>query len=102
MEPTPRRKRRTRRRNVIIASALTTTLTLSGAAAWAADRYLVQHVEIDDVAAYEAENSPVTVDDGADDTGDDEASTETVLTDTSYTSGETSVEISTVVEGSGD
>ncbi|WP_286794774.1 phosphodiester glycosidase family protein, partial [Microbacterium sp. UBA3394] len=29
-------------------------------------------------------------------------STETVLTDTSYTSGETSVEISTVVEGSGD
>lgn len=102
MEPTPRRKRRTRRRNVIIASALTTTLTLSGAAAWAADRYLVQHVEIDDVAAYEAENSPVTVDDGADDTGDDDASTETVLTDTSYTSGETSVEISTVVEGSGD
>ena len=104
MERSPRRHRRIRRirrRNVILASALTTTLTLSGAAAWAADRYLVEHVEIDDVAAYEAENSSVTVDDSgtAEEEGED---AEVVLTDTSYTDGQTSLEISTVVEGSGD
>ncbi|MFC6326108.1 phosphodiester glycosidase family protein [Microbacterium koreense] len=89
-------RRRPRRRTVIIASAVATVLTLSSAAAWAADRYVIAHVQIDDVAAYEAENSPTTVGetDGATDPGD------AVLTETSYTDGRATVEITKVVTGS--
>ena len=94
-------KRRTR--NTLIASGLVVALTGGGAAAWAVDRFLIEHVEIADVSAYEAENSTsdetsssTPVADGTD------AAAEAAVTDTSYTNGDTSVSITTVTEGSGD
>ncbi|KJL44913.1 hypothetical protein RS81_00381 [Microbacterium terrae] len=97
--------RRTRAK-ILLASGLAVVLTGGGAAAWAVDRFLVEHVEISDVSAYEAENSTVqtsdtTADDDATDAAADE-SAETVLTDTAYSDGATEVTISTVTSGSGD
>ncbi|MCX6500992.1 MAG: phosphodiester glycosidase family protein [Microbacterium sp.] len=95
-------KRRTR--NTLIASGLVVALTGGGAAAWAADRFLVEHVEIADVSEYEAQNS--TSDDTSSATTEatetTEETAEATVTDTSYTDGETSVTVSTVTEGSGD
>jgi hypothetical protein len=88
-------------RLALIASGVALTLGLGGTAAWALDRFVIPHVEIDDVAAYEAAHSTATADDATDTT----ASTGTAtITDTSYTSadGGTSVTISTVTTGSGD
>ena len=71
-------------------------LIVAGAVAyWALDEYLVRHVQIADVASYEAaagtEVEPAT-----------EASGEVEITDTTYRSDTTSITISTVVTGSGD
>ena len=46
------KKRRVRR--AIIASALALTVTAGGGTAWALDRFVIDHVEIADVSAYEA------------------------------------------------
>lgn len=93
-----------RTRNTLIASGLVVALTGGGAAAWAADRFLVEHVEIADVSEYEAQNS--TSDDTSSATTEatetTEKTAEATVTDTSYTDGETSVTVSTVTEGSGD
>ena len=82
------------RKRAIVAAALSLALVLpAGAGAvWALDRFVIQHVEITDVAAYEAENSTVaTVD----------ATSEAVTTATTYQSDTASISISTVVTGSG-
>ncbi len=50
---------RKKTRNLIIGSTLVVALSLGGGAAWALDRFVIQHVEVTDVAAYEAENSTV-------------------------------------------
>lgn len=63
---------------------------------WAAERFLVEHVEISDVSAYEAENSTTTDTPSA----TDSESTGTVSGST-YTNGSTSVTVSQVVTGSG-
>lgn len=77
------------------------TLTLGGGTAWALDRFVIPHVEISDVSAYEAAQS--SLDSGSDSTTDTEATdTDATTTDTSYTSDDTSVQISTVTTGSGD
>ncbi len=82
-------------RTGIIAGGLVVALALGGSAAWAADRYLIPHVEIADVSTYEAENSTV-----------DESQTAATgageVTGSEYTDGETSVSVSQVVTGSGD
>ena len=85
----------TRRRKVIVSTTIVTTLVLGGGSAWALDRFLIPHVEISGVSAYEAQNSTVVVDD----TG--ELSSEAVVTDTSYESNDASISISTMVTGSG-
>ena len=41
-------------RRAILAAGLALTLSAGGATAWALDRFVVQHVEIADVSAYEA------------------------------------------------
>ncbi len=73
-------------------------------AAWAVDRYLIEHVEIADVSAYEAASGAVDV---ASDSGATSSSTTTTgsaatLTDTTYTAGDTSITITTVTTGSGE
>lgn len=97
------KRRLTRKtRAIVIASGLTVLLVAGGGAAWAADRFLIEHVEITDVSEYEASQASATDSTEASET-DSGTSTEAVtLTDTSYSDGETSVTISTVVTGSGD
>ncbi|WP_298445420.1 phosphodiester glycosidase family protein [Gordonia sp. (in: high G+C Gram-positive bacteria)] len=78
-----------------VAAGCAAVLAATGsAAAWALDRFVIWHVEVTDVSQYEADNSTVQP------TTDDPATAE--LTDTSYTSGGTSITISTVTTGSGD
>lgn len=74
------------------------TLSAGGATAWALDRFVVPHVEISDVSAYQASQSGTT-------TGTSTASvstTGTVATDTSYVSGSSNISVSKVTTGSGD
>jgi hypothetical protein len=87
--PRPRRVRR-----AVISAAAVVTLAAGGGTAWALDRFVVDHVEISDVAAYEAQQS----------TGADASTLSTggTVTGSSYTSDGASVELSTVVTGSGD
>lgn len=85
---------RTRTR-IIIASSITLAVLLPVGAgtAWALDRFVIQHVQISDVDAYESENSTVTTVD---------SSSAAVTTATTYESDDASISISTVVTGSGD
>ncbi|MBH0109184.1 phosphodiester glycosidase family protein [Salinibacterium sp. NG22] len=89
-------KKPLRKRHIVIGSVLVLVLGLGSTAAWALDRFVIEHVEISDVAQYEADNSTTT---SAEPTT--ATSTEPVLTETSYTSGDANVTISTVVSGSG-
>ena len=93
------KKRRVRA--AFIASGLVVALSCGGAAAWAADRFLVEHVEIADVSEYEAQNSTAGTDSDAA-AATEPAAADTEVTDTSYTDGSTSIELSTVTSGSGD
>lgn len=43
-----------RARRAIIAGAVALTLSVGGATVWALDRFVVEHVQIADVSAYEA------------------------------------------------
>ncbi len=96
-----RRRRGGRIRTAVIAGVFVLLLTAGGAAAWAVDRFLIEHVEIADVSAYEAANSSVTsgADSGATSDGDEDATA--VVTDTTYTDDDSSITISTVTTGSG-
>lgn len=51
-DTTPRPRRRLRR--TLIGSAAALVVALGGTGAWALDRFVIDHVEISDVAAYEA------------------------------------------------
>lgn len=93
----PRRPKRRRLRNGLLAGGLVIVLAAGGTAAWAADRFLVEHVEIADVSTYEAENSTVQTDAAASAAD----TTEALVTDTSYTDGDTTITISKVTTGSG-
>jgi exopolysaccharide biosynthesis protein len=88
-----RRKARPTRR-AILAGALALTLSAGGATAWALDRFVVQHVEISNVSAYEAAQGVSSGTTAADSTAS--------VTDTSYTDDGTNIRISTVTTGGGD
>lgn len=94
-------RRRTHRvRRAVLAGTAALVIAAGGTAWWAADRFLIPHVEVADVAQYEAEHaSSVTASAGASDAVADPA--HVTLTDTSYSDGSTSVSISTVTTGSG-
>lgn len=84
-------QKRTRKRIIIASSiALGLLLPAGAGAAWALDRFVIEHVEISDVAAYEAENSTVTATQSPATAG---------TTATTYTSDDASISISTVVTG---
>ena len=91
---TTTQKRPRRRRTVIVSAALAAVLAAGGGAAWAADRFLVQHVSISDVSAYEAENSAVTE--------EVTATTNGTVDGTTYSSDQADITVSTVTTGSGD
>lgn len=95
---TPRRPQRHPRRIVTrILAGFVSVLTLAGCGAyWALDRYVIDHVQIGDVAAYEQQVTGTTTPPTTTDTST------AVVTATSYRSDTVSIEISTVVTGSGD
>ncbi|OAE02997.1 phosphodiester glycosidase family protein [Arthrobacter sp. OY3WO11] len=94
MTPQQTRQRKPgRARRAIIAGAVALTFSAGGATAWALDRFVVQHVEIADVSAYEASQTGSSVG------GSGGAA---VTTDTSYVSDSSNISISTVTTGSGD
>lgn len=82
-------------RRAVLAGAFAVVLGAGGTAAWAADRFLVEHVEVADVSAYEAANSTVPTSGAAASSGT------AVITDSSYSDGTKTVTISSVSEGSG-
>lgn len=97
----PVRPPRDRRRRRWLAFGLTLGLALpvGGAATWAADRFLLEHVVIDDVTSYEAAHSAGT------DTGTDTdagGTSDATVTDTGYTSDDTTITLETITTGSGD
>jgi exopolysaccharide biosynthesis protein len=100
----PRRPRRPARRP-LLAGVLTVALTVVGAGAWALDRFVIEHVEISDVSAYEASlSAPPTAGASSDSAPDVTSGTtsDAVITDTSLVSDDASITISTVTTGSGD
>jgi exopolysaccharide biosynthesis protein len=81
------------RRTFLLGGGAGFALLAGGGATWALGRYVVDHVEVSDVASYEAAQSVDAVD-TSDATG--------TFTDTSYSSRYCTIDISTVVTGSGD
>lgn len=91
----------------IIAGSVVLALTVTGGTAWALDRFVVPHVVVSDVAAYEAaQNATATATATPSATATDEATDATastpVTTATSYTSDDTSISITTYTQGTGD
>ncbi len=87
-------KKRSPVRRTVLVGTLALSLSLVGAGGWAVDRYLIEHVEISDVQAYEASHGAAS----SSVAGDDDA----VVTATSYASSSAGISISTVTTGSGD
>ncbi len=92
-----RKGRRTRR--AIVSAVLAVTLSAGGATAWALDRFVIPHAEITNVSEYEASQAGTTT---TTTSTSADTSASAVVTDTSYTSGDTGVTISKVTTGSGD
>ncbi|PZU46605.1 MAG: exopolysaccharide biosynthesis protein [Microbacterium sp.] len=93
-----------RLKHSLIAGGTVVALTLTGGAVWALDRFVIPHVVVSDVAAYEAEQSASTADTAttATTTEADATASTPVLTDTTYTSDDASITISTYTQGTGD
>ncbi|CAN7382132.1 phosphodiester glycosidase family protein [Arthrobacter sp. LjRoot78] len=103
MTPLTNEKRKGGRiRRAVVAGAVALTLSAGGATAWALDRFVVQHVEISDVSAYQASQSSTAADTTTESTAESSGTTAAVTTDTSYVSGRSNINISTVTTGSGD
>jgi hypothetical protein len=85
----PRRLRR-----ALLSAATVVTLAAGGGTAWALDRFVIDHVEIADVDAYEAAQS----------TGTDASALSAggTVTGSTYSSAGATVEVSSAVTGSGD
>lgn len=98
-EPAGRPPRRRRLRRSLLVSTLVLLLAVGGGSAWALDRFVVDHVEVADVQAYEAAQNGTTTTDDDDATGTGTGGT---VTGTTYESDDASISISTVVTGSGD
>jgi exopolysaccharide biosynthesis protein len=90
-------KKLSKRSRVVIGSSLVAVLVLGGGTAWALDRFVIEHVEVADVSAYEAANSTV-----ADTVTSTDGTVTTTETTSTYTSDDATITISTVVTGSGD
>ncbi|CAN5374430.1 hypothetical protein BH11ACT5_BH11ACT5_16510 [soil metagenome] len=72
-----------KKRLIILGATLAVLVPLGGGTAWALDRFVIQHVEISDVQAYEETNSTVTTTEAA-------------------AAADPAISVSTVVTGTGD
>lgn len=105
-------KPRRRWRRVVLTSAVVAVLAVGGSTAWALDRFVIPHVAIADVSAYEAEQAAGSSASGPSDTstsgstsgsaGSQGADASAVVTATSLSSSSSDITISTVTTGSGD
>lgn len=86
------RRRPTRRAVLLGIGGL--GLGLAGGAAWALDRFVLEHVEISDTSSYEAEQQGTA--------GTTLDTSDAELTSTGWSAGENSIEISTHTSGDGD
>ncbi|WP_426226614.1 phosphodiester glycosidase family protein [Pseudarthrobacter sp. DSP2-3-2b1] len=103
MTPHKNRERKAGRvRRAVVAGAVALTLSAGGATAWALDRFVVRHVAISDVSAYEASQTGTGGSGTKAETTTDSTSTTAVATDTSYVSDSSNINISTVTTGTGD
>ena len=103
MTPLTNEKRKGGRvRRAVVAGAVALTLSAGGATAWALDRFVVQHVEISDVSAFQASQSSTAAGSTTGSTAAPGGATAAVATDTSYVSDSSNINISTVTTGSGD
>jgi Exopolysaccharide biosynthesis protein related to N-acetylglucosamine-1-phosphodiester alpha-N-acetylglucosaminidase len=102
MDPQTELRRRVRRpaRIALISGGLVLLLTAGAGTAWALDRFVIAHVEIADVAAYEAGQSASATESAADEETESAASAP-VVTDTTYTSEDASITITQHTQGSG-
>lgn len=92
--PKPSRKRRSKKFWIITSSVLVFVLAAGGITTWALERFVIPHVQISDVAAYEAAQS-----------GDTESAAAAVvqqITANSAVTSDANIQISKVVTGSGD
>lgn len=87
--------RRHTRRKFILGGAGVLGLTAAGGSAWALNRFVIDHVEVTDTAAYEAKNASVSS------TATASAATDVQIGDNTYTSSNTSITIKQVSTGSG-
>lgn len=100
--PTPSRPKR-RVRRAVIATLAALGLTVGGATAWALDRYVIEHVEIADVAAYESEQTAGTTSEStaSSDLSDDTSTTPADSTAAATGSAEPEITVSEYTYGSG-
>ncbi len=84
--------RATTTRRALLGGGVGTLALIAGGSAWAADRYLIDHVQIDSASAYEASQgtAPAVT-----------ATTGGTVSGTTYTSDLATIDISTTVVGSG-
>ena len=87
---TPSRAVTTRR--ALLGGGLGTLLLVAGGSAWAADRYLLDHVQIESASAYEASQGTAA---------GTTASTGGTVSGTTYTSDLATIDVTTTVTGSG-
>ena len=90
--PRPGTERRRATRRALLGGGIGTLALVAGGSAWAADRYLVDHVEISSASAYEASRGAASA---------ASASTGGTVSGTTYTSDLATISIETTVVGSG-
>ena len=100
-EPDAAQAPRVPRRRKVLVALLAVALLVTGSTGWALDRYVIEHVEIADVTAYEQSLTGQSAGTAAS-SDDAAAATDAVLTDTTYSSDAAGITISTVTTGSGD
>ncbi|ALV46689.1 exopolysaccharide biosynthesis protein [Arthrobacter alpinus] len=94
--------RKTPTRRVVLGGALGLLLSAGGATAWALDRFVVEHVEISDVDAYEASaatSQSSSTASAAETSGSDASG---VVSEKGFTSQDVTLAIEQVTTGSGD
>lgn len=94
--------RKTPTRRVVLGGALGLLLSAGGATAWALDRFVVDHVEINDVDAYEAGAATSQAGSTASAAATSASNAAAVVGDSGFTSPNATLAIAQVTNGSGD